>query len=124
MQALWEVTVSGAHRVGRAVPWQLSVLAACPLPRAHAHGGERGLPSQLAWAHPAREATALVEVARPSAFWDSPGRQPGVPTGLWLLQKTRSWEGGHVTPRVSALPTRLLQLHRPVSVGVGEIAVF
>lgn len=53
----------------------------------------------LVWAHPAEDATALVEVARLGAFWDSPGRQPGVPIGLRLLQKNTLWEwAGHTAP--------------------------
>lgn len=100
---------------GQLLPWRLNVPAACPRPHAHPRerGWERAPLSPLVWAHPAEDATALVEVARLGAFWDSPGHQPGVPIGLWPLQKTRLWEwGGSHGPRGSAhVPHGLLRLH-------------
>lgn len=99
---------------GQLLPWRPSVPGCVLRPHAHPreHGWERAPPSPLVWAHPAEDTTALVEVARLSAFWDSPGRQPSVPIGLWPLQKHAVGVGGSHGPRGSAhVPHGLLQLH-------------
>lgn len=90
------------------------LLAACPRPHAHTRTRTRRGAGPAA-----EEATARVEVAGPSAFWVSPGRQPRVPQARGRCRKHAVGVGRSRDPRGSAhSPRGPLQPHPSRVLGV------